>query len=420
MNCYNTHKLDCGLRIIQLESNSNVVYCGYAIKAGARNERLTGKDERTEEGLAHFCEHMTFKGTEKLSSLKIINSLESVGGELNAYTAKEETVYYAAILNKYFDRAVEVLSDMVFNSVYPQTEIDKEVEVVCDEIESYNDSPAELIYDEFENELFHSQDLGHNVLGTPETVRSFTTEDCKRFTGRLYRPDNAVFYVLGSVDFNKLVKRLERIFASASVTCNATEALTYAKPVRIENGVGGKTKSVDHGTHQQHIMTGTAIQQDIERWRIPLFLVNNMLGGPSMNSRLNIALREKRGLVYSVESVLTTYTDTLVWTVYFGCDHSDSSRCRRLTMSELRRLARTPLSKSRLEAAKRQIKGQIALIAQNKENYAIDMAKQYLHYNKLKDNQRLLDKIDSVTSEEIHCMMNTVLNTDRLFTLVFK
>lgn len=420
MNGYNIHTLNCGLRIIQLTNNSDVVYCGFAVKAGARNEIITNTNKNTEEGLAHFCEHMTFKGTPKLSSLKIINSLESVGGELNAFTAKEETVYYAAILNKYFDRAVELLSEIVFHSVYPQTEIDKEIEVVCDEIESYNDSPAELIYDEFENELFKSQDLGHNVLGSPETVRNFTTEDCKRFTDRLYKPGNSVFYVLGNVNFNKLVKRLEKLFSNEP-PLHSQSIINLSKdkiPLNIDNW--GKTKYIEHNTHQRHTMIGTAINEDIDKWRVPLFLVNNMLGGPSMNSRLNIALREKRGLVYSVESVMTTYTDNLVWTIYFGCDHKDSSRCRRLTMSEIRRLARHPLSHARLEAAKKQIKGQIALVSQNKENYAIDMAKQYLHYNKLKDNQKLFDRIDNVTTDDIHNMMNTVLDADKLYTLVFK
>ena len=202
---YNTYTLDNGLRIIHLPSDSQVVYCGYQINAGTRNE------EPGEEGLAHFCEHVTFKGTERRKAWHILNCLESVGGDLNAYTNKEGTVYYSAILKEHIARAVDLLSDIVFHSVYPQAEIDKEVEVICDEIESYNDSPAELIYDEFENILFKGSPLGHNILGTAEQVRSFTTEDALRFTRKLYRPDNAIFFAYGDIDFKKLVKLLKTL-----------------------------------------------------------------------------------------------------------------------------------------------------------------------------------------------------------------
>ena len=216
---YNTYTLDNGLRIIHLPSDSQVVYCGYQINAGTRNE------EPGEEGLAHFCEHDTFKGTERRKAWHILNCLESVGGDLNAYTNKEGTVYYSAILKEHIARAVDLLSDIVFHSVYPQAEIDKEVEVICDEIESYNDSPAELIYDEFENILFKGSPLGHNILGTAEQVRSFTTEDALRFTRKLYRPDNAIFFAYGDIDFKKLVKLIQKALGecpkSRELACSA-------------------------------------------------------------------------------------------------------------------------------------------------------------------------------------------------------
>ena len=205
---YNTYTLDNGLRIIHLPSDSKVVYCGYQINAGTRNE------EPGEEGLAHFCEHVTFKGTERRKAWHILNCLESVGGDLNAYTNKEGTVYYSAILKEHIARAVDLLTDIVFHSVYPQAEIDKEVEVICDEIESYNDSPAELIYDEFENIIFKGSPLGHNILGTAEQVRSFKTEDALRFTRKLYRPDNAIFFAYGDIDFKKLIRLLKKSFLS--------------------------------------------------------------------------------------------------------------------------------------------------------------------------------------------------------------
>ena len=201
---YNTYTLSNGLRVIHLPSASPVVYCGYEIAAGTRDE------EPGEEGLAHFVEHVTFKGTARRSSLQILNTLERVGGDLNAFTQKEDTVYYAAILKEHLPKAVDVLTDIVFHSTYPQTEIDKEVEVICDEIESYNDSPAELIYDDFENILFEGHPLGHNILGNAERVRKFTTEDALRFARKYYTPENSIFFAYGDVEFEKLVRRLLR------------------------------------------------------------------------------------------------------------------------------------------------------------------------------------------------------------------
>ena len=407
---YNTHTLNNGLRLIHLPTDSEVVYCGYAVNAGARHE------QKGEEGLAHFCEHMTFKGTENLTPMKIINTLELVGGDLNAFTTKEDTFYYAGVLRQHFNRAVDLLTEIVFHSTYPQQEIDREMEVVCDEIESYRDSPAELIYDEFENEIFAGYPLGHNVLGEKETVRNFKTEDCRRFTSRLYRPDNAVFYVVGNIDFSRLVRRMEAyglVYAGRDML-----DVTPSQPLPL--AVGGKRKDTDDmQTHQSHVMLGTAITSDIEKWRIPMFITNNILGGPCMNSRLNISLREKRGLVYTVESIMTGYTDALLWSVYFGCDSSDVSRCLRLVHNQLQKLQKAPMTASALNAAKRQLKGQIALASENRENYGLDMAKLYLHKGTLKSNERLFAAIDKIVPQDIFALCNTHLSDDNVFTLTF-
>lgn len=408
---YNTHTLNNGLRIIHLPAQGEVVYCGYAIGAGTSDE-LPG-----EEGLAHFCEHMTFKGSEKYSSLQVINTLERVGGELNAFTTKEDTFYYSAILRQHFDKAIKLLTDIVFHSTYPQHEIDKEMEVVCDEIESYRDSPAELIYDEFENRIFSDHPLGHNVLGDKDTVRGFKSEDCKRFTQRLYRPNNAVFYVNGDIDFKQLVKKLEAL-SNSKETSEITRCDKSFEGMK-ESLIGKRENDDEQQTHQAHVMIGTAFGKDLEKWRIPLYLTNNILGGPSMNSRLNLSLREKRGLVYTVESVMTTYKESVLWTVYFGCDPHDVNRCLRLVKGQLAKLKNAPLSPTALANAKKQIKGQIALASENRENYAISMAKQYLHKNTLKDNDKLFKQIDAVTTEEIYALANDILNEERLFTLVF-
>ena len=414
---YNTYTLDNGLRIIHLPSDSKVVYCGYQINAGTRNE------EPGEEGLAHFCEHVTFKGTERRKAWHILNCLESVGGDLNAYTNKEGTVYYSAILKEHIARAVDLLSDIVFHSVYPQAEIDKEVEVICDEIESYNDSPAELIYDEFENILFKGSPLGHNILGTAEQVRRFTTEDALRFTQKLYRPDNAIFFAYGGIDFKKLVKLIGRALADS---VGNKKSVSSVKSVGLENypsvgeEIAGQTIVVQKNTHQAHVMIGTRAYDVNDDRRMPLYLLNNMLGGPGMNAKLNLALREHNGLVYTVESTMVSYGDTGTWSIYFGCDEHDVKRCLRLVRKELDKFMQKPLSDAQLKAAKKQIKGQIGVACDNRENFALDFGKSFLHYGWEKNVDRLYEQVDEITAAQIQAVAQDLFDKDRLTTLIFK
>lgn len=450
---YNTYILDNGLRIIHLPSDSKVVYCGYQINAGTRNE------EPGEEGLAHFCEHVTFKGTERRKAWHILNCLESVGGDLNAYTNKEGTVYYSAILKEHIARAVDLLTDIVFHSVYPQAEIDKEVEVICDEIESYNDSPAELIYDEFENIIFKGSPLGHNILGTAEQVRSFKTEDALRFTRKLYRPDNAIFFAYGDIDFKKLVKLIRKALAdddSGKVAENAANSvgklaeeklpqisqitqisgdensITTEKSVSSVKSVGpekypsvgkeiaGQTIVMQKNTHQAHVMIGTRAYDVNDSRRMPLYLLNNMLGGPGMNAKLNLALREHNGLVYTVESTMVAYGDTGIWSIYFGCDEHDVKRCLRLVRKELDKFMQKPLSEAQLKAAKKQIKGQVGVACDNRENFALDFGKSFLHYGWEKNVDRLYEQVDEITAEQIQAVAQELFDKDRLTTLIFR
>ena len=410
---YNTHTLDNGLRIIHLPSDSKVVYCGYQINAGTRDE------EPGEEGLAHFCEHVTFKGTERRKAWHILNCLESVGGDLNAYTNKEGTVYYSAILKEHIARAVDLLSDIVFHSVYPQAEIDKEVEVICDEIESYNDSPAELIYDEFENILCKDSSLGHNILGTAEQVRSFTTEDALRFTRKLYRPDNAIFFAYGDIDFKKLVKLVGRALADDDSGKLAAEKLPKNYP-SVGEEIAGQTIVMQKNTHQAHVMIGTRAYDVNDDRRMPLYLLNNILGGPGMNAKLNLALREHNGLVYTVESTMVAYGDTGTWSIYFGCDEHDIKRCLRLVRKELDRMMEKPLSDSQLKAAKKQIKGQIGVACDNRENFALDFGKSFLHYGWEKNVDCLYEQVEAITSQQIQDVARELFDKNRLITLIFK
>ena len=456
---YNTYTLDNGLRIIHLPSDSKVVYCGYQINAGTRNE------EPGEEGLAHFCEHVTFKGTERRKAWHILNCLESVGGDLNAYTNKEGTVYYSAILKEHIARAVDLLSDIVFHSVYPQAEIDKEVEVICDEIESYNDSPAELIYDEFENILFKGSPLGHNILGTAEQVRAFKTEDALRFTRKLYRPDNAIFFAYGDIDFKKLVKLIQKALGecpkgrelACSTDCKSAETPTderiaektptderiaeetptgetpteemeagdanhkvQSSKFNVQSKVAGQTIVMQKNTHQAHVMIGTRAYDVNDDRRMPLYLLNNMLGGPGMNAKLNLALREHNGLVYTVESTMVSYGDTGTWSIYFGCDEHDVKRCLRLVRKELDKFMQKPLSDAQLKAAKKQIKGQIGVACDNRENFALDFGKSFLHYGWEKNVDRLYEQVDEITAAQIQAVAQELFDKDRLTTLIFK
>ena len=405
---YNIATLDNGLRIIHLPNTSKIAYCRYQIKAGTRNEKPG------DEGLAHFCEHVTFKGTQTHTSTAIINKLESVGGDLNAFTNKEDTVFYSAIPVEHFAKAVDVLSDIVFYSIFPQAEIDKEVEVICDEIESYNDSPAELIYDEFENLVFKGHPLGHNILGSADRVRGFATADAMRFTQQYYRPDNAIFFVYGNIDFKRLVKTLEKLTPKQLQENVVDEALVVA------NGKLPELTILNHDTHQAHVMIGNRAYSATHPLRIPLYLLNNMLGGPGMNARLNVILRERRGLVYSVESSMVCYGDTGLWSVYFGCDPHDVNRCVRLVKGEFKRLMEKPLPEKTLAAAKRQIKGQLAVACDNNENFAIDFGKSFLHFGDEKDIEKLYQKIDAVTVEQIQQVAKEIFDKDSLATLVIK
>ena len=383
---YNTCRLSNGLRIIHLPSASPVVYCGYQIAAGTRDE------EPGDEGLAHFCEHVTFKGTAKRTSLQIVNSIEQVGGELNAFTNKEDTVFYAAVLKDHLARAVDVLTDIVFHSTYPQHEINKEIEVICDEIESYNDSPAELIYDDFENILFEGHPLGHNILGNAERLRQYTTADALRFTSKYYRPDNSIFFVYGDVEFRRVVRMFRRLW---NVECgvwseNSTKILDSSKKPLVHESISHSTFHTPHSTnpiilhkstHQAHVMLG---------------------------------------LVYTVDSSMVSYGDTGMWCAYFGCDTQDVKRCLRLVRRELDKLMKTPISSAQLRKAKQQIKGQIGVACDNRESFALDFGKSFLHYGWEKDIRHLFADIDAVTAEQLQAVAQEIFDPTKITTLIYQ
>lgn len=401
--------LDCGLEIVHRHTTSPVAYLGYVVKAGTR-------DEATEDyGMAHFIEHMSFKGTGRRRACHISNGLERVGGDLNAFTNKQETVYCATVLCADIARAADLLTDIVFHSTYPQREIEKETAVICDEIDSYRDSPAESIFDEFESMLFDGHPLGRDILGKPERLRSYTTADARRFADTFYRPDNATFYISGDIAFDKAVKMLEKLWrgtARPSTPLPTRQAPTLRREAQL--------RRVNKETHQAHVVIGTQTYGGYDDRRYPLLLLNNMLGGPGMNSRLNVCLREKAGLVYAADSSLTTYADAGWWCAYFGCDTHDTDRCLRLTKRILRRFIDEKLSPKTLQAAKKQLCGQIGIALDRGEDYAIAMGKTWAQYGTLYDPEGLCRKVNEVTAEALQQTAAEVFDPDRLTTLIYE
>ncbi len=391
------------MRLVCAPSPTDTIYCGIAVGSGTRHEL------ESESGIAHFTEHLTFKGTQRRSSRQIITRIESVGGDLNAFTGKEETVYYCACHRQHLSRALDLLFDIVYRSTYPQSEIDKEVEVVIDEIESYNDSPSELIYDDFEAQLFHGHPLGRNILGDEQRLRQYTHDDILAYAQRQYRPERSVLFVYGNVSESQILRHIPTISMPHDATPHPT--------IPPANTIASGTYTYDKGTHQSHVMIGARSFGGNDPRHLALYLANNILGGPGLSSRLSFALREKSALVYTVESTLTTYTDTGVWAVYYGCDHHDVKRCQRLVERELHRLIDSPLSPRTLDAAKRQLTGQIALSYDNPESVAIGMGKRMLHYNRTLSLQTLIDRINDITPEQVLEAARQVFNPERLTIL---
>lgn len=397
-----------GLRVIYRPEVTDVTYCGFAIDAGTRDE---GEGE---QGMAHFVEHLIFKGTQKRKAWHILNRLEAVGGDLNAYTNKEETVVYSAFLRDDLPRAVELLVDIVFHSTFPQREIEREVEVIIDEIQSYEDNPGELIFDDFEDLIFRGHPLGRNILGRPELLKQFCTADALAFTRRFYQPSNMVFFIQGRVDFAKLLHRLERLMADIPSVASV-ENLRTPPPLYIP-----ERQVVVKDTHQAHVMLGGRAYNAYDEKRTALYLLNNVLGGPGMNSRLNVSLRERRGLVYNVESNLTSYTDTGAFSIYFGTDPEDVDTCLKLVYKELKRMRDNEMTSSQLAAAKKQLVGQIGVSSDSFENNALGMGKTFLHYHKCENLHEVCRRVEALTAAELLEVANEMLAEEHLTTLIYK
>ena len=389
-----------------------VSYAGIVVRCGSRDE--------TEKlfGMAHFIEHTAFKGGGKYNARQIIDKIEGVGGEMNAFTTKEETTFYATVPTQYLGRAIDILADITLSPTFPKDEINKERSVIYDEIDSYNDSPSELIFDDFEALIYDTHPLAHSILGSPKTLRWFNTEKAQQFHSEHYQPHKMIMFVGSDLPFDKVLKMIEKTGLSTIYNSQFTihNSQFYPHPARLrcenlEQLVSGShdtnysyhpsEQAFHKHTHQAHVMLGIPAFSLFDKQRDAMAVLNAIVAGGSMNSRLNLALRERLGLVYQVESQYVPFSDTGYWSVYFASEPHDVGRCLKTIFSELKKLRDEPLSEKTFKAYQRQMKGQLLLAAENTESYILQLSKQMLYFGQVQDISEQTKSIDSLTAEQI-------------------
>ncbi len=405
---FHTHTLKNGIRLIHKQVQSPVAHCGLIINTGSRDE------EEKEHGITHLIEHLIFKGTTKRKAFHILSRMEDIGGELNAYTSKEETCIYTTFFNNYYDRAFELIRDIVFNSVFPPKEIIKEKEVVIDEINSYKDSPFDQIFDDFEELIFKGNPIARNILGTEESLKKLSRNNILNFQNKHYTTDQMVVSSVGNFSFNKIKKYFEKYFT------DVPEKKSSIKRIAYNESIYKKTEqNISKGTHQSHCLLGAPAFSFNDDRRLILHLLNNYIGGPTLNSKLNLTLREKKGLAYNVESNYTSYSDTGIISIYFGTDKKDQTKSINLTLKELKKLCTVPLGIAQLAKAKKQLIGQVAISGENNENQMLSIGKSLLVYNKVDSLETIAKKIEAISSEEILDVANTIFGQDNISILTF-
>jgi predicted Zn-dependent peptidase len=401
------HTLDNGIRLVHYRIPGLVAHCGLIINSGSRDETVF------QHGIAHFIEHMLFKGTRKRKAYHILSRLEDVGGELNAYTTKEETAIHASFLKEDYERAIELISDITFNSVFPAKEIEKEKDVVIEEINSYLDNPSELIFDDFEELIFSNQPIGRNILGTPESVKSFSQKMIFDFMSENFNTNQMVFCSVGNITDENILKLFKANFEKIS---------TEKQPDKISRSWIYKpatvTKKMD--TYQNHCIMGNIAYDLKDKRRMGMFLLNNILGGQGLNSRLNLSLREKHGFAYNVESSYSPYYDTGIFSIYFGTDSQYLNKSISIAQSELEKLRTSKLGTIQLSKAKNQIKGYLARGYENHESLMLSLGKSLLIFNKIDSIEDLCKKIDNVTASELLETANDIFEPSKLSTLIYK
>lgn len=398
-------KLKNNLRVAHLESSSEVAYLGVGINVGS-------SDERPEEyGMSHFIEHMLFKGTNKRSNYQVISRLEDIGGELNAYTTKEETFIYSAFPKQYMARAMDLLADILFNSSFPVAEMEKEKDVVLDEINSYKDNPAEVIFDEFEELVFEGHPLAHNILGTEDTVKSFTQQMIFDFMEANYSMDKMVLFSLGDFTDDKIMKMAEKSFSSDRFKATSSQD-------RVEVDYVAKVKKVEEDTYQAHSILGGIAYSMVDKRRFPLHLLCNMLGGPSMNARLNYQLRERNGIGYNIETNYSAYANSGIVYIYWGSDENNVKKSNAIILRELNKLINKGLTESELKRVKQQYLGQLTIANEQNEARFLNFGKSVMHFNSFKTIEELAAKVNAITAQELQDIAKEVFNPQQLSSLL--
>ena len=406
------HNLPNGLQIVHRKTTSPVVYVGIMVGAGTRHE------QPNENGMAHYIEHCVFKGTEHYTARQIINHIEGIGGEINAYTTKEETTFYAATLRNHFRTTLHLLAEMVLRPTFNKKETDKEVTVILDEIESYNDSPSELIYDDFENMIFEGSSLAMPILGTKKTLRriSKSPDIALNWMKTNYRPEHMVLFVLGNVTTQQVIAAAERELGEIPDTASITSATSTSSHTSASNAT---TRTYRRHTHQTHVMLGSHAYPIGHPKQLTMYLLNNILGGGSMSSRLYLSLREKHGLVYNIDSQAVPLSDTGYWNIYLACEPQHKDQCLELCHKELHNLREATLTSAQLQRALRQLEGQMAISAENQENNALAMAKQMLYHHHAPAWQETFAKVQQITPAQLQEVANEVFAPEKIYTLLY-
>ena len=418
------HNLPNGVQIVHRKTNSPVVYVGIMVGAGTRHELPN------ENGMAHYIEHCVFKGTEHYTARQIINHIEGIGGEINAYTTKEETTFYAATLRQHFRTTLHLLAEMVLRPTFSKKETDKEVTVILDEIESYNDSPSELIYDDFENMVFEGSSLAMPILGTKKTLKriSKSPDIARAWMRQHYRPERMVLFVLGNVSTKQVISAAERDLLASSPISNSGALSEASYNLQSERPIAAHAASCSEAslsrtykrhTHQTHIMLGSHTYPIGHPKQLTMYLLNNILGGGSMSSRLYLSLREKHGLVYNIDSQAVPLSDTGYWNIYLACEPQHKEQCLELCHKELKQLRDTALTSSQLQRALRQLEGQMAISAENQENNALAMAKQMLYHHHAPAWQDTFAKVKEISAEQLQDVANEVFAPEKIYTLLY-
>ena len=418
------HNLPNGVQIVHRKTTSPVVYVGIMVGAGTRHELPN------ENGMAHYIEHCVFKGTEHYTARQIINHIEGIGGEINAYTTKEETTFYAATLRNHFRTTLHLLAEMVLHPTFNKKETDKEVTVILDEIESYNDSPSELIYDDFENMIFEGSSLAMPILGTKKTLRriSKSPDIALNWMQQHYRPERMVLFVLGNVSTQQVLSAAEKeLLASSPYRPIASSPITHSEASHSPQGIqypiaapaASNTRLYKRHTHQTHIMLGSHAYPIGHPKQLTMYLLNNILGGGSMSSRLYLSLREKHGLVYNIDSQAVPLSDTGYWNIYLACEPQHKEQCLELCHKELKQLRDLTLTSAQLQRALRQLEGQMAISAENQENNALAMAKQMLYHHHAPAWQETFAKVQKITPEQLQDVANEIFAPEKIYTLLY-